>query len=198
MPFKDSRTGFLGPTSFSAVYTENSNVWETPELQGEESIRVTTPAEKIRQGVEVLCMLRDLPIYRKFVQKWFELCEGVIVYQPIFQVWMDELWSEFGQILEDGNPEQLHALSELVWRNTRRPMKVHGSMTAREWAKSASGRNLRWETCGMILSQAGLIAANLSSWDTIFDSIRERYGWLRAALLPRRPSSTVECADIEQ
>ena len=53
-------------------------------------------------------------------------------------------------------------------------MKSHGQMTAREWSKSASGRNLRWEVVGLILSYVGLIAVNLSHWDSIFDSIRER------------------------
>lgn len=48
-------------------------------------------------------------------------------------------------------------------------------MTAREWARSASGRNLRWEVVGIILSFAGLIAVNLSNWDSIFDTIRERF-----------------------
>lgn len=48
-------------------------------------------------------------------------------------------------------------------------------MTAREWAKSVSGRNLRWEVVGIILSFAGLVAVNLSNWDSIFDTIRERF-----------------------
>ena len=54
-------------------------------------------------------------------------------------------------------------------------MKVHGNMTAREWAKSASGKHLRWEVVGVILSLVGLIAVNLSNYDSIFDSIRESY-----------------------
>jgi hypothetical protein len=48
-------------------------------------------------------------------------------------------------------------------------------MSAKEWAKLASGRNLRWEVVGVILSLVGLIAVNLSNWDSIFDSIREKY-----------------------
>lgn len=48
-------------------------------------------------------------------------------------------------------------------------------MSAREWAESASGRNLRWEVVGVILSFAGLVAVNLSNWDSIFDSIREKF-----------------------
>lgn len=93
----------------------------------------------------------------------------------MFKIWIDELWTEYGQILAHGQPEELIALSELVWCNTRQPLKVHGDMTAKEWAKSASGKHLRWEVVGSILSMVGLIAVNLSSYDSIFDSIRECY-----------------------
>ena len=105
----------------------------------------------------------------------FDLCDGIVVLQPMFRLWIDELWSEWGAVLTEGNRDQLRSLSELIWRNTRKPMKVHGQMTAREWARSASGRHLRWEVIGVILSMVGLIAVNLSSWDSIFDSIREKF-----------------------
>ncbi|EME44985.1 hypothetical protein DOTSEDRAFT_70886 [Dothistroma septosporum NZE10] len=176
MSYRDRRTGFLGPTSYSAVYTENSNILETLDVED-------TPADdhraissdRIQDGAEVLSMLRDIPVYRQFTQRFFELSDGICVIQPVFRIWVDEVWNEFGQILEQGDLEKLRNLSELVWRNTRRPMKVHGKMTAREWAKAASGRNLRWEVVGVILSLVGLTAINLSNWDTIFDSIRERF-----------------------
>ncbi|EME84636.1 uncharacterized protein MYCFIDRAFT_203102 [Pseudocercospora fijiensis CIRAD86] len=171
---RDGRTGFLGPTSYSAVYTENSSILQTPDVEDPPDLP-SLPADKIQQGAEVLSMFRDLPVYRNFTQRWFELCDGIVVLQPVFRIWIDELWNEFGKVLAEGNSEQMRSLSELVWRNTRRPMRVHGSMTAREWAKSASGRNLRWEVVGVVLSLVGLIAVNLSNWDTIFDSIRERY-----------------------
>ena len=94
---------------------------------------------------------------------------GILIMRPAYRIWIDELWSEYGRLLLEGNPEQLRSLSEHVWRNTRKPMKVHGQMSARDWAKSASGRNLRWEIVGIVLTLAGLIAINLSNWDTIFD-----------------------------
>lgn len=95
--------------------------------------------------------------------------------QPVFRIWLDDLWSEFGQILEESRPDQLLNLSDLVWRNTRRPMKAHGSMSAREWAQLASGRNLRWEVVGILLSLVGRVAVNLSNWDSLFETIRDRY-----------------------
>lgn len=174
MSFRDSRTGFLGPTSYAAVYTENSSILNTPDVEDAPDLPPIS-GDKLQQGAEVLSMLRDIPIYRRFTDRWFETCDGIIVIQPVFRIWLDDLWSEFGQVLEEGHPERLLSLSELVWRNTRRPMKVHGTMTAREWAKSASGRNLRWEVVGVLLSLVGLVAVNLSNWDIIFESIRERY-----------------------
>jgi hypothetical protein len=178
MSFRDSKTGFLGPTSYSAVFTENPGSLSviTEPYDAEESSHLPpVSAEKIQQGAEVLSMLRDIPIYQRFTQRWFDLSDGIVVLQPIYRIWIDELWSEFGRLLQESNPEQLRSLSELVWRNTRKPMKIHGNMTAREWAKAASGRNLRWEVVGVILSLVGLIAVNLSNWDSIFDSIREKY-----------------------
>lgn len=82
-----------------------------------------------------------------------------------------------GGLLEATHSDEnaLRSLSELVWRNTRKPFKAHSQMTAHEWARSASGRNLRWEVVGVILSFAGLVAVNLSHWDSIFDTIRERF-----------------------
>ncbi|CAK4031034.1 hypothetical protein AC578_3278 [Lecanosticta acicola] len=175
MSFRDSRSGFLGPTSYSAVYTENSNILATPDVEDAPDLPANFSADKIQQGAEVLSMLRDIPVYRRFTERWFELCDGIVVIQPVFRIWIDELWNAFGQILSDGKPDQLRGLSELVWRNTRRPMKFNGNMTAREWAESASGHSLRWEVVGVVLSLVGLIAVNLSNWDSIFDSIRERF-----------------------
>ncbi|CZT25096.1 uncharacterized protein RCC_10825 [Ramularia collo-cygni] len=172
--FRDARTGFLGPTSYSAVYTENSTILNTPDLNDTPNFPAIS-AEKLQQGAEVLSLLRDIPVYRRFTDRWFELCDGIILTRPVTQCLLDGLWLEFGPILEEGRPEELLSLSELVWRNTREPMKVRGDMTARDWAHSASGRNLRWESVGVILSLVGLISLSLNNWDAIFESIRERY-----------------------
>jgi len=176
MSFRETKVGFLGPTSYNAVFTENPQSLGIVEAEEEDLPSLAPlPAEKIDAGAEVLALLRDIPLYEKFTQRWFDLCDGIVVMQPAYRIWIDELWAEWGGLLTEGKPDQLRSLSELVWRNTRRPMKVHGQMTAREWAKSASGRGLRWEIVGIILSMAGLIAINLSNWDTIFDNIRDRY-----------------------
>ncbi|KAF2764215.1 hypothetical protein EJ03DRAFT_34892 [Teratosphaeria nubilosa] len=178
MAFRETKVGFLGATSYNAVFTENPvslGPVEEPEDLEDVPTLPPVPPDKIETGAEVLALLRDIPLYEKFSQRWFDLCDGILVMQPAYRIWIDELWTEWGQLLTTGNADQLRSLSEMVWRNTRRPMKIHSQMTAREWAKSASGRGLRWEIVGIILSFAGLIAVNLSNWDAIFDSIRHRY-----------------------
>ncbi|KAK1063367.1 hypothetical protein LTR74_009523 [Friedmanniomyces endolithicus] len=177
MSFREGKVGFLGPTSYSAVFSENPSSLGAgfpDEIEDASDLGPIAP-ERIQQGAEILALLRDVPLYEKFTQRWFDLCDGILVMQPAYRIWIDELWSEFGRLLLEGNPDQLRNLSELVWRNTSKPLKVHGQMTPRDWAKSATGRNLRWEVVGVILTLAGLIAINLSNWDSIFDNIRDRF-----------------------
>lgn len=112
-------------------------------------------------------------VFRHFTQRLSELSDGIVIMQPVFKTWIDELFAEFGPLLTESRPEDLRALSELVWRNTRRPFKAHARMTAKEWAKSASGKGLRWEIVGVILSLVGLIATTLSRWDVIFDGMKD-------------------------
>lgn len=114
-----------------------------------------------------------MPRYRRFTQRWLDLTESSVVLQPIFRIWFDRMWDEFEAVWTQARPDQLRAVSELVWRNTRRPVETHGGMTPREWAGLATGKNLRWEVIGLILALVGLVAVNLSDWDAIFDDIRE-------------------------
>lgn len=79
MSFRDSRTGFLGATSYSAVYAENPNILQTPDIEETPDDLPGTSTDRIQQGAQVLSMLKDLPVYRKFTQRWFELSDGIIV-----------------------------------------------------------------------------------------------------------------------
>lgn len=168
--------GFLGPTSYSAVFTENAGSLgiEGDEVGEEDAVSLRpVTVQKVQQGAEVLALLRYMPLYTRLNQRWFDLSDGLVVPQPIFRIWVDELWSDFGSLVQDGQPDKLLGLSEMVWRNTARPLKVSGDMTAKEWAMSATGKHLRWEVVGSILSLVGLFAANLSDWDRIFEPIRD-------------------------
>ncbi|KAI7189735.1 hypothetical protein KC316_g5281 [Hortaea werneckii] len=176
MSFREGNVGFLGPTSYSAVFTENLDSLRGLEQEEiDDQLPAPVSQNNINQGAEVLALLKDMQIFKRFSQRFFEMCDGILVAESAYRIWVDDLWAEFGTVLTTGKMEDLRGLSELVWRNTKCPPKTHGNMSAREWAKSATGRGLRWEVIGIILSLTGLTAANLSDWDTIFHEIGDHY-----------------------
>lgn len=176
MSFREGNVGFLGPTSYSAVFTENLDSLRGLEQEEiDDQLPAPVSQNNINQGAEVLALLKDMQIFKRFSQRFFEMCDGILVAESAYRIWVDDLWAEFGTVLATGKMEELRGLSELVWRNTKCPPKTHGNMSAREWAKSATGHGLRWEVIGIILSLTGLTAANLSDWDSIFHEIGDHY-----------------------
>lgn len=129
--------------------------------------------EYIQRGADVLALFQDMSRFRRFTQRWYDLSESSIGLQPVFRIWQEEMWNVHKDVLTEAKPEELYALSEMVWRNTRRPVELHGQMTFSDYAATSTGHNLRWEVIGMILACVGLVAGNLSDWDSIFDDIRD-------------------------
>ena len=77
MSFREGKVGFLGPTSYSAIFTENSSSLGIVE-QDEVDDRALPPVtvDKIKQGAEVLALLKDMPLYERFTQRFHEMCDG--------------------------------------------------------------------------------------------------------------------------
>lgn len=158
-------------TLLTRFATGSLSVLEPDEL--EQSNLTPVHPDYIQRGADVLALFQDMPRYRRFTQRWFDLSESSIALQPVFRIWQDELWNVHKDVLTEGRPEELYALSEMIWRNTRRPVELHGQMTYTEWAEASTGNNLRWEVIGIILALVGLVAVNLNDWDSIFDDIRD-------------------------
>ena len=175
MSFRDSKAGFLGPTSYNAIFTENAGSLSIiTEAHDAETVSHLPPltANKIQEGAEVLRLLRDMPTYQTFLSRWTEVTgDGVAIMQPALQIFIEDTWTELGGILQRGDADELRALSELVWRNTRKRISTNSQTTARAWARSACGQNLRWEVVGLVLCTIGLQAGALSAWDPLFKSV---------------------------
>lgn len=103
------------------------------------------------------------------MSRWSGVADGMMVVRPIYDIWIDETWKEFGVLLSTYQTiDQLYCISELVWRNTFDLIPMDAHTTGRKWALQSSGKNLRWETVGLIFSGVGVSAAGLSDWDTVF------------------------------
>lgn len=120
-------------------------------------------------------MLSDLQLYEMFMSRWFEIADGMMVLRPVYEIWLQKIWQEYGTLLSTYETlDELYPLSELVWRNTMDSIPLDAHTTGRKWAESSTGKNLRWETVGLIFSGVGLLAGGLSDWDIIFTTTKDR------------------------
>lgn len=115
----------------------------------------------IEKGVHPLIFLKDLPLYEKYLDKWFSLTRGIILIEPMVKKWSADLWSLHHKVLEAQKPEALFQLSEKIWLNTLKPWSVNRHTTPREFAAMATGENLRWEVVGIIITLVGMLARSL-------------------------------------
>lgn len=138
---KSARRGFLGPTSFSAIFTENNHNLEANE---EDLEQLPIVQENISKGAEIISILvEDLAVMRK-----------LMLYRS--QVQLSFLPHKIGQLWYEGFPRNLRTTDELrnaswsVWQNTVRPMQIAPDTTMIDWAKQCTGSGLRWEVIGLV------------------------------------------------
>ncbi|KAF2224027.1 hypothetical protein BDZ85DRAFT_96216 [Elsinoe ampelina] len=167
------KTGFLGKTAFSAVFTDNER---SLGIEDEEPERSSSPTpistEKIHKGAQVLHYLRNMNLFRNIFERWFRGADGITIVKPTYAVWINGIVEAFGDLLANHQSlHELYPLSELVWRNTEKTPPVDGNTTAREWAMLHTGHNLRWDTIGIILSGVSLVSLDLSDWDPALSEI---------------------------
>lgn len=137
----------------------------------ERSIGLTPPGltafkvsqERLDQGASVLHVLRDLNSIRKYINKWFSFAGGVIVLEPMVNIYLDGLSASWKHILELARHDDLRAMSAEVWNNTSRPFSqsVPRGTTAREFCTNVTGAGVRWEVIGLIVSLVSLVAQSL-------------------------------------
>lgn len=186
LPGADVRhhAGFLGSTSYSAVLTENERSLGLGQDEHvcHSNANPRISPDHIQKGVEILSLLKDMPIFERYIQRWYTTCQGIITIEPIIKQWTALLWSEYAEVLQNQNSEELRALSEHVWRNTDQRLKSENTKTSREWIKLSSGKNLRWEVVGITLCLVGMVATTVPDWDPIL-GFNRRYKNKRSLII---------------
>ncbi|KAF1953467.1 hypothetical protein CC80DRAFT_149754 [Byssothecium circinans] len=125
---------------------------------------------EIERGAAVLSLLKDMPIYLRYVDKWFSFARGIILIEPMVRIMTSGISSYWGKWLVDTPKHDLRLMSEKIWDNTLKPMSrlLNRNTTAREFCTSVTGEYLRWETVGIVLTLVALLCGSLSDGDPIF------------------------------
>lgn len=199
---------FFGESSSSAVIEElNSRLGlETPPASnvsdslfpGDDPDTPFPTAKEMGQSWHVVNRLKDVDVLCGSVDRWLKIADGRVIFRPIYAVWLKEL----KMVVEDAfatQPEHdaLLSLSRMIWRNSRKPIRQSGNMTAHEWALQSTGQNLRWETVGLIFATIGLVTLCLSAWDETFPE-RHRLGGDKDAIAHTMLELSGECITMSK
>jgi hypothetical protein len=164
---------YLGTNSYNSVLDESELHLNLPQrfidVVVPRSIEALSRAH-IKKGADVLSLLKDLPLYEKFISRWMSLSRGLIVIAPIMNIWTSILWAVHHRALETQRPDALLKMSEAVSCNTLKPLTFNGKTTPREFAAGCTGENLRWEVVGIIFTVVGIVIQSLMDGDPLFCS----------------------------
>jgi hypothetical protein len=150
--------GYLGPTSFSAIFLENHESSNIPESLKELSAGpepVVVSDADLDQGAEVLLVFwRCLPLCSKVHRGLYAAWDVGVVFESLVEIWCDEANQLFdganAQSSEVALSEKCRAVSRSVWQNSSREDLIDESVTMQLWARGFTGYQLRWEVIGTV------------------------------------------------
>lgn len=178
-PSQTPALGFLGSTSFSAVFTEQKANLDiglaarSTMIYPTAQVRLNQDQDLVRAGARLLSMFRYIDLIGRFVEHWYWYAHGLPVLAPVVRAALastNQLYSS--TFKEAGNENQLLALAEKIFQNTARPLRASPYTSAPAYASMFIGENLRWEILGIIITLVGASATTLSGsshplWDDV-------------------------------
>lgn len=180
----DQPLGYLGPTSYSAIFSENK-LGSTVEdfahgttntiFQEYDIAKPSDPEpcnleaqEHIDQGVRVLQRFPNKGLCERLIDRYFEVGEVILPEQVVFQV-HKSIWSTYGECLsrpKGKDDEKLCVMSKGLCKIAMTPLGP--SSSTKEWMESFSDEKLRWEIVGNFYAMFGIAVMSMSDWDPLF------------------------------
>jgi chromatin structure-remodeling complex subunit RSC3/30 len=165
--------GVLGPTSYSAVFSESDDVARSSNVAGSlrdlsKSLRNNLHAiddGQIQLGAELLLILYDdFTLYEQMATTNFDQCEGYIFAVPVLKPIFDSVWRMLEDAIEDRSDPlpSLRKLSKSIFENSSQPVGVDSQTTPEEFFGSMPRK---WEIVGLIFSVVGSSACLLPQSD---------------------------------
>jgi hypothetical protein len=166
IPDHESQRASLNAEGFvhhHAIIAENElSVGILPPISDDVSTSKVTQVQ-IDRGATVLSLLKDLPLYQKYIDKWFSFTRGIVIIEPMVKIWTAGIWSGWHKVLEAQKTGGLRQMSQKIWENTLiAPCDLLRRHTPpREFCAKTTGDNLRWEVVGIIMTLVAMFAKSL-------------------------------------
>ncbi|KAH8688994.1 putative C6 transcription factor [Talaromyces proteolyticus] len=165
--------GVLGPTSYSAVYSESDDVARSSNVAG--SLRDVSHSlqhnfsaiddGQIQLGAELLLILYDdFTLYERMATMGYDQCEGYLWALPVLRL----IFTSVRQMLDDAIEDEsdplpsLRRLSKCIFENCSQPVNIYLNMTPPEFFGAMPRK---WEVIGLMFSIIGSSACLLPQSD---------------------------------
>ena len=165
--------GYLGATSYSAVFTEGQKdivPKESPEnneaeIEGWQNPRLLSlDSSKIKEGAAVLSQLAEIPKYTQALVHFYMIstlgCVAPYIHDCINL--LPSILTNHGL-----SEAQLISMSYKVFQRTSSPYSIPDNLIMRDYASFLMGDNMCWETVGLILTVTGLGAMSMDEIDVV-------------------------------
>jgi len=170
--------GFYGPTSFGAAFRDNENdIGPLIDSAADQCVMDCTDDDRILEhmysrsalGVKLLNLLPNQATCDRLMELYATKGTDKGFHKPTVIYCMSSLWSTFGQVLRHPRKSKdLKDLAELLSRNTMSTIRYTDDGDV--WLAQLSGRNLRWEMLGIILSTLGFVLLALPDEDQFWST----------------------------
>lgn len=170
-----ARSFYLGSTSYAAVFAEDRPLPDTVHEQPSERLSVT-PATSTRSlgnrhcqiglASSIVSALTPFSFFDKSVKMCFETTKADPLIGPLITSALPQLRQDLEQLKAAGS--DAYSLYTDMTKNTARPLKVPPTMLPSEFHTLFTGRNLRWETLGLILAVGVKNAQYTAPGDPLF------------------------------
>lgn len=161
--------GYLGSTSFSAVYSDHGSmkdlypVHSTPNGRSEERrhrLFVANRESQIRKGAACLALIADLPSYELAVKKWQEAAEISMIRPWTMACFFSLKSALYDHLAIATTSEQKEKLlldcSAQIFENSLQTLDLNQDTTIDGFACQMTSQRLRWEAVGIYFTSIGL------------------------------------------
>ncbi|KAL6229412.1 hypothetical protein BDW75DRAFT_245760 [Aspergillus navahoensis] len=160
--------GYLGSTSFSAVFSEHRTdiSFEEGNYAPDGVLSKLTDQYRLESGLEVIKFLYRNTIWETLIRKFYDSHLITVVSKLVIDAILQSLRRIFDALdREKDVEEQLCYLVQRIFQSSAHPLISHASMTVEEYFASFTDENLRWEVVGLVLATAGIAMMSASDSD---------------------------------
>ena len=162
--FGPIHAGFLGPTSYSAIFSEHQSqldvdLGDWSRDSGDKDDNVTSTASSlskdlcnIEHGIRALQQLPNQDNCEKLLNRFFRVMDYAALHEPTVRYAHRSFWSRYGGCLASGKRSRLACISEELCNNGESILGTAMPDNLEQWRSSFTGSKFRWETVSTQIS----------------------------------------------